>query len=83
MADRAVIQLCIVSRGETHDVDVPLDITAAELLEGLSEAYALGLDASDPNACYVKAEHPTVLMHGKKTLAQYGIRDGSSIFITD
>lgn len=82
MAERAVIQLNIIATGQSHDVDVPLDITAFELLEGLNEAYDLGLTSIDPVDCYVKAENPTVLMHGKKTLGQYGIFDGSVVNIT-
>lgn len=82
MGQRAVIQLNITATGETHDVDVPLDITAYELREGLNEGYGLGLAHEDPVNCYVKAENPTVLMHGKKTLAQHGIMDGSVVYIT-
>lgn len=82
MAQRAVIVLNVIATGESHDVDVPLDITAAELLEGLNEGYGLSLGDIDPASCYVKAENPTVLMHGRKTLEQHGIMDGSVINVT-
>ena len=83
MADRAVVQVNFVAAGVQRDIDLPLDITAGELLMGLNEAYGLGLSIEDPLRCHVKAENPTVLMHGKKTLGQYGIRNGSVINITD
>lgn len=83
MDDRAVVRVCIAATGEVHDVDVPLDISAGELLLGLNEAYNLGLGIEDPMRCFVKAENPVVLMHGRKSLGQYGIMDGSIINITE
>lgn len=83
MANRAVVHLNLTLRDETHDVDVPLDINASELLEGLNHAYDLGIAIEEVSQCYVKAENPIVLMHGKRTLGQYGIMDGSTINITE
>lgn len=83
MEARAVIQLNLVKRGETLDIDVPLEITAGELIQGLNEAYELGLNTEDVTRCYVKAENPIALMHGKKTLADYGIMSGSTINVTE
>ncbi len=83
MAARAVVQLNLVRRGEVHDVDVPLDITAGELLQGLNEAYGLGLDTEDASQCYLKAENPVVLLHGRRTLGELGIMNGSIINVTE
>lgn len=83
MEKRVVIRLNLAQRHEWHDVDIPLDLNASELLEGLNAAYKLGLSADAVADCYVKAENPVVLMHGKKTLGQYGIMDGSIINITE
>lgn len=83
MASRAIVQLKLVRRGETHDVDVPLDITAGELMQGLNEAYQLGLDTEDASQCYLKAENPVVLLHGRRTLGEFGIMDGSIINVTE
>lgn len=83
MASRAVVQLNLVRRGESFDVDVPLDITAGELLQGLNEAYHLGLDTEDASRCYLKAENPVVLLHGRKSLAEFGIMDGSVLNVTE
>lgn len=81
--DRAVVTLNLVRRRETHDIDVPLDINASELLEALNQAYGLGLDVSESARCYVKSENPIALMHGRKTLGEYGIMNGSIINITE
>lgn len=83
MATRAVVQLNLLARGESLDVDVPLTITAGELLQGLNEAYHLGLDTEDASQCYLKAENPVVLMHGRRTLGEFGIMDGSIINVTE
>lgn len=76
---RIVVQLNIVDRGETHDIDVPTDINARELLEGLNEAYGLRLPSAYLEHCFVKVDNPLVLMHGKRTLGEYGLMSGSII----
>ena len=81
MSDRAVVTLNLIRRHELHDIDVPLDINASELLQGLNSAYGLGLVVDDNTQCFVAAENPIVLMHGRKTLAEYGIMNGSIINI--
>ncbi len=83
MKDRAVILLHLIKSGKTFDVDVPLDITASDLLVGISEAYGLDLAADDASQRYLKAENPIALLHGNKTLGEYGIVDGSIINVTE
>lgn len=83
MPRRATVIVNLEERGESFDVDIPLDINAGELLEGLDGAYGLGIDTEDPANLYVKAENPIVLLHGQKTLAQSGIMNGSVITISD
>ncbi len=70
-------------RATSVDIEVPLDITAMELANGLNTAYELGIDTSDIENCYLKAENPIALLRGDKTLAQYGIRNGSIINYTE
>lgn len=83
MGNRAVIQLNLIKRNQSFDLDVPLDITAAELLEGVSAAYDLGIDTEDASLCYVKMENPVALLHGKKTLAEFGMHNSSIVNITE
>lgn len=73
----------ITKRELSVDLEIPLDITANELVLALNTAYGLGIDTSDIKNCYLKAENPIALLKGNKTLAQFGIRDGSLIAFTE
>lgn len=81
--DKAIIVFNNVKMNTTVDIEVPLDITATELVVGLNTAYDLGIDTSDIKNCFLKAENPIALLRGNKTLAQYGIRNGSVINFTE
>lgn len=77
--ERAIIIFKNCKSNTTLDLDIPLDITANELLVGLNTAYNLEIDTTDIKKCYLKAENPIALIKGNKTLAQFGIRNGSII----
>ena len=70
-------------KGITKDIEVPLDITANDLLIALNSAYDLGIDVEDIRNCYLKMENPITLMHGNKTLRDYGMHNCSVINITE
>lgn len=61
------------------DIEIPLDITANDLVVGLNEAYKLGIDLSDMRQCYFSCENPVALLKGKRLLGEFGLRDGSLI----
>lgn len=81
--DTATIIFHIQKRNLSVDLEVPLDITANDLFFALNTAYDLKVDSSDITNCYLKAESPIVLLKGNKTLAEFGIRNGSVINFTD
>lgn len=83
MKDTAIIVFNIIKRNFTVDLEVPLDISANELVVALNTAYELGIDITDIKNCYLKAENPIALLKGNKTLAEFGIRNGSVINYTD
>lgn len=83
MKDTAIIVFNITKRKFTVDLEVPLDISANELVVALNTAYELGIDTTDIKNCYLKAENPIALLKGNKTLAEFGIRNGSVINYTD
>ena len=62
------------------DLDIPLDITANELVISLNAAYGLGINTDDIKDCYLKTEDPIALLRGNKLLEDYGIRNGSTIY---
>lgn len=81
--DSAIIILNIVKRNFTVDLEVPLNISANELVIALNSAYELGIDTTDIKDCYLKAENPIALLKGNKTLAEFGLRNGSIINYTE
>lgn len=81
--DTAIVILKLHKRNISVDLEVPLNITANELVIALNTAYELGIDTSDIKNCYLKAEFPIALLRGNKTLAEYGIRCGSVINFTE
>ncbi len=81
--DVAIIVFNIVKRQFSVDLEVPLNITANELVVALNNAYELGIDTGNIKNCYLKAENPIALLRGNKTLGEYGIRNGSVITFTE
>lgn len=79
----AIVVFNIIKRNFTVDLEIPLNITANELVTALNTAYELGIDTSDIKNCYLKAENPIALLRGNKTLNEYGIRNGSIINYTE
>lgn len=65
------------------DLEVPLFITANDLVIALNEAYHLDIDTTDIKNCYLKSENPIALLKGNKTLSEFGIRNGSILLYTE
>lgn len=81
--DHAIIIFNHVRRHISVDLEVPLTISANDLVMALNMAYDLGIDTTDIKNCYLKAEKPIALLRGNKTLAEFGIRNGSVINFTE
>ncbi len=81
--ETAIVIFNIIKRNFTVDLEIPLNITANELVTALNSAYELGIDTSDIKNCYLKVEKPIALLRGNKTLNEYGIRNGSIINYTE
>lgn len=81
--NNAIIIFNIVKKNKSVDLEVPLSISANELVTALNTAYELNIDTSDIKNCYLKAENPIVLLKGNKTLAEFGLRNGSVINYTE
>lgn len=73
----------ILKRDFSSDIEIPLYISANELVVALNSAYELGIDTSDVKKCYLKAEKPIALLKGNKTLAEFGVRNGTVIYYTE
>lgn len=81
--ETAIIIFNIAKRKFTADLEVPLNISANELVVALNSAYQLGIDATNIKGCFLKAENPIALLKGNKTLAEFGLRNGSIINFTE
>ena len=81
--DRVIVIFNNYKANTSVDIEIPVNITATELVIGLNTAYDLGIDTSDIKKCYLKMEKPIALLRGNKTLEQYGIHNGSIINYTE
>lgn len=83
MENLAVIIFNNIKKNESIDLEIPLDITANDLVIGLNTAYELGIDTSDQKKCFLKAENPFALLKGSKKLSDFGVRNGTVINFTE
>ncbi len=82
-SDRAIVILNIVKRNISVDLEIPLNISANDLVIAINDGYGLGIDTTDVKKCYLKTEKPIALLKGNKTLAEFGIRNGTEIYYTE
>lgn len=81
--DTAIVIFKITKRNVSVDLELPLSITANDLVTALNSAYDLGIDTTDVQQCYLKAEKPIALLKGNKQLSEFGVRNGSIIYYTE
>jgi uncharacterized ubiquitin-like protein YukD len=80
-SNSAIITINLIDTKQSHDLEVPLDISANELCAALFQQY-MPEQHGDMRQYYLRAERPIALLRGERTLREYGIRDGSIINIT-
>lgn len=80
--EREIVVIRFRYMGKERDMELPLTITAQELVIGLNDAYGLGIDTADIKQCYFQAENPIALLKGNKTLKEFGVRNGTIIYHT-
>ena len=81
--ETAIVVFNMTKRNIEKDIKLPLFITANELVAALNEAYDLKIDISNVKNCFLKAEKPIALLKGNKTLAEFGVRNGTVIYFTE
>jgi uncharacterized ubiquitin-like protein YukD len=79
MGEKAIVQFQISGDKDQHDLEIPLDITASELICALSKAYSLGVPAESLAECYLKSDNPIALIRGGKTLYAFGVHNGTKL----
>lgn len=65
------------------DIEVPLNISANELIYGLNKGLNLGIDISNMAECYLCTEEPRILLRGDTLLEDLGVRNGTIINFGD
>lgn len=79
MGDVAVIIFENRVSGESCDLEVPLNITANDLIKGIAQAFCLEKLNNGNAESYLKAENPIALIRGNKTLFEIGIHHATTV----
>lgn len=66
-------------KNESVEIEIPVDISAKDLIIALNDTYQLGIDANNILECYLASENPIAFLRGNKSLVEYGIRNGTDI----
>lgn len=83
MANKVIVSFVVKKTGVSHDIEIPLDLSANELIVSLNTAYSLNIDVSNLSNCFFQSENPIALLKGNKTLEEFGIMTGSTIYFTE
>ena len=81
--EKAVVIFYAPLRRIRVDLEIPLNISASDLVYGLDEAYHLGIRVKDVKDHYLKAENPVALLKGNRLLSEYGLHNGSVILFNE
>lgn len=79
MKEKIIVQFERSKTGELIDLEIPLNITANELVHSLNEGLRLGIDINNVAENYLISENPVALLRGDILLEHFGLRDGSKI----
>ena len=83
MNDTAIIDFINQKENQTMQIEVPLDITANELIFAMNQIFSLGFDMENIYDCYLTAENHIAFLKGTKTLGEFGIHDGSYVIFRE
>lgn len=79
MKDKIILLFEREKTGESFDIEVPIEITANELLVALNRGLSLGINLTDVSQCYLTTENPIALLKGDVALEEFGLHDGTKI----
>lgn len=79
MKGTAVVSIYIPEHNIRDDLEVPLEITANELIQALAGIYSLELQQDMLEQYYLRADSPKCLIKGEKTLKEFGVREGTEL----
>lgn len=79
MENTVIVAFHHKKRNTWLDMEIPLDISANELIYGLNKGLNLGIDMSNVSECYMCTEDPRTLLRGDRLLESFGLRNGTII----
>ena len=79
MEKSAVIVVRLLRKKQEHDIEVPLDITANDLVKALNSSFNLGISENETDNMFLRAESPIAFLKGDHMLYEYGLRNGTII----
>lgn len=82
MENNVIVRFQIIKKNKIVDIEIPLDITAEDLLKGLNLAYSLEIAENAMHTSFLVCENPMALIKGKRTLRELGVRDGAILKYT-
>ncbi|MDD7267283.1 MAG: hypothetical protein SPL15_06390 [Lachnospiraceae bacterium] len=79
MSDRAIVTFIDKQHDLDETIEIPLQISANELVLALNKTFSLGMNEEKILECYLVAENPIAFLRGSRSLAEFGVRNGSRI----
>jgi uncharacterized ubiquitin-like protein YukD len=79
MNEKAIVEFINKNDNSKTELEIPINITANDLIIALNKAFNLEMDIENIFNCYLVAENPIAFLHGNKELSEYGIRNGTKI----
>lgn len=79
MNEKAIVEFINKNDNSKTELEIPINITANDLIIALNKAFNLEMDIDNIFNCYLVAENPIAFLHGNKELSEYGIRNGTKI----
>lgn len=70
------ILLVCIHQGQTIDLHVPQGVRVSQLLAILNEKLHLR-----PARSFIRCENPVAMLTGDMTLSDYGLHDGSTLYL--
>lgn len=80
MGEKVIIEFVNQDSKEKKDIEIPVDITANDLIRALNTVYGLKLDEENIFNYYLVSEKPIAFIHGNRKLKEYKIRNGSILY---
>lgn len=81
MTENIILNVVFEQENKDCDIEVSGNITAHELIIGLKNAYTLDIDLNNLSQCFLRTENPIALLKGNKTLYEFGLHNGSKVFV--